>query len=106
MGKINRYRPNFVSGFPDESASFDDLAGLLAVPWVGAFKDANFHRFSQDGTWLMAEYHGGAKWWVVGRLDAEVPGLPIWDSKEAVRLRDAKEGSSRVTAQDDQQPLP
>jgi hypothetical protein len=51
-----------------------DLAALLAEPWV-------------PGRWLLvAEYDGGASWWVVAWLTSDAPiPLPAWERpKDAV----------------------
>lgn len=76
---------------------FDTPEELSAIPFVAAFTAMpNFHRFSVSPrigarALLIAEYHGGAEWWVVGYLEQPVSELPMWDADEATALRKARE---------------
>lgn len=89
MNEIRQHIPAFVEldGDP-EGARFLDLEELLAIPWVKNWSTfPGFHRFSlsddacRDGSrviLLMAEFRGGAEWWVAGFLKDPVEGLPKW----------------------------
>jgi hypothetical protein len=109
MPTIKQHRPNFFSGFENKIKSFETLEELLAIDFVQNFANQdNFHQFSVEeiGNMLMAEYDGGATWYVVGYFsnDVSVSGgdivrespwveidLPIWDNVEAMRLKEEKE---------------
>lgn len=70
-----------------EYAEFSTLPELLKIPWVANFmKDPAFFRFSMDTylvkPLLIAEYEGGANWWVVGALSEPIAGLPKWELLE------------------------
>jgi len=101
MAKIKQYRPAFFTGFENEEKEFNSLEELFAIDFVDNFKktpnnkvNPNFHQFSISTPSvdlphiLMAEYKGGAEWWVVGYIDdgEAVRQLPKWvpnDGKEA-----------------------
>ena len=85
MNKIRQHRPAYMSGWDDEVVDFETTEQLLAIPFVKNFRDAdpeNFHQFSiGHGSLpaLMAETHGGEKWWCIGFLDtADGIELPAW----------------------------
>ncbi len=89
MNRIKRYYPNFCEGFPDEEATFGGVGELLAVDFVKSWSQhEGFHRYSQYAyagqTKLLAEFDGGARWHVVGMLDAPLPDgeLPHWKAPE------------------------
>ncbi len=80
QNEIRQYRPAFFEGFENEAVQFDTLSGLLQIPWVANFADAqDFHQFSLSDNALMAEYRGGRKWRVCGFLKNTVDWLPKWD---------------------------
>jgi hypothetical protein len=63
-----------------------DVAGLLALPWIKNLQCAQgIIRFSQRQDllvmYLMAEYerHGGVASYVVAMMDQEMPGIPVSD---------------------------
>jgi len=68
--KISRYYPASYDGFNPPTDEFTTKEELLALPWMKARSDDHlFHQFSlsfQSGNILMAEYRGGAEWWVAG----------------------------------------
>ena len=85
--EIRQHIPAFVDGIDPGRARFASRAELLAIPWVESWaRDPGFHRFSlsvynQETTLLMAESEDGAKWHVVGYLDApdaHMLDLPKW----------------------------
>lgn len=77
MNEIQQHRPAFFEGFENENVPFDTLEELLKISWVANFaKSLAFHRFSVSDNHLMAEYHDGREWWVVGFLKNPVDGLP------------------------------
>jgi len=89
MPTITQYYPAFVSGFESEVKSFYTKEDLLSIQWVDRFKQDDFHRFSLSKSGssyvLMAEYEGGAKWFVVGFLNDDeisvmeiLKGMPIF----------------------------
>lgn len=84
MNEITQYRPAFFEGFENETVDFDNLEDLLKIPFVANFTtNRGFNRFSVSGQMLMAEYHNGKKWLVVGYIkNPEGLGLPEW--KEVV----------------------
>lgn len=98
MTQIRQYRPAFVTGFENETVEFDGVDALRAIEFVANFASIpHFHRFSvgvrdygEQRRVLMAEYHGGAEWWVVGFLDCMVD-LPVWDYAIAGPLKAARE---------------
>lgn len=82
--RIRQYLPAFFVGFAPETAEFETLDELLAVPWVARCADGDlFHRFSVSGDHLMAEQNEGRAWFVVGTFRDEAPaGLPKWAAPE------------------------
>ena len=53
---------------------------LFQVPFVARWAQTpGFHKFSQNDKLLLIELRGGREWWVVGRLQDPVEGLPQWD---------------------------
>lgn len=68
--RIKQHIPNFCSGLEPQEVEFNNLAELMAIPWVKHWTDdKDFFRFSiSDGRYLMAEAHTGRIWWVVGYL--------------------------------------
>lgn len=83
MAAILQHVPRFIDDAP-ETATFDTLDQLLAIPWVARFREptwGNFYRFSLDGPRLVVEYDKGATWNVVGILSgamALTTSLPRW----------------------------
>ena len=84
MGKIRQHIPNFCSGLDSQEIEFNNLAELMAIPWVKQWTDdKNFFRFSiSDEHRLMAETHSGRKWWVIGFLTDCQLNLPEWVKHE------------------------
>ena len=83
MIHIKQHIPNFIDGVDPKNATLQSVADLDIIDWIRSWKEsAGFHRFSQSADYgrylLMAEYSGGAEWWVVGYLDQNIPGLPEW----------------------------
>lgn len=81
---VRQHIPGFLTGHEPVVAEFDTLEELLAVPFVAHWKsNPGFHRFSMNVevglSYLMAEYHNGKEWWVVGYLSGSIPGLPRWE---------------------------
>jgi hypothetical protein len=88
---VSRYLPAFfeaatATSFSHEVAFVEDVAGLLALPWIKNLQCAQgFIRFSQRQDllvmYLMAEYerHGGVASYVVAMMDQEMPGIPVSD---------------------------
>jgi hypothetical protein len=94
MSKITKHYPNWSEGFEDLTAEFGSTEELLEVPFVKSFRThEGFSQFSIDGAYLMAEYHHGEEWWVVGRIEgvSEVQ-LPKWifnrEAKEIQEIAD------------------
>ncbi len=92
MSKIRQYRPNYFSGFENETKEFSSLKELLSIEWVDSFRNQpDFHQFSINNPsshsrseyTLMAEYKNGNEWWVVGFIDENeiIKELPIWAAK-------------------------
>lgn len=98
MGKITQYRPNFVSGFENDTAHFNSTDELFEIPFVKNFKNegtslgSKFFQFSQDEYSvsqpekrfvLLAEYDCGKLWYVVGFTDDNeiIKTLPKWVEK-------------------------
>ena len=84
MGTIRQYRPNYFTGFKNETRTFGSLKELLSIDWVDNFRklpngqiDPNFHQYSINKYSnhkgyeyiLLAEYENGYKWWVIGFVD-------------------------------------
>lgn len=62
---------------------FEKVEDLLALPWVAPWATRpGFHRFSQRGRRLLAEYHQGRVAYTVGYLREPVKGLPKWGGGE------------------------
>lgn len=79
MNTITQYRPAFFEGFENETAEFDSLKSLMEIPFVKGFSDGKgFYQFSYSDEMLMAEFHEGTEWLVVGRMREPVLGLPKW----------------------------
>jgi hypothetical protein len=78
--KIKQYRPAFFEGFKNEVCEFDSIQDLIEIPFVKNFMELpGFHQFSMSGNKLMASYHKGKEWWVVGFIENKNINLPIWD---------------------------
>lgn len=78
--EIRQHIPAFMDGFDAQSASFEALDELVAIPFVASWtKQKDFHKFSDGDGLLIAELRGGRSWWVVGRLKELVKELPPWD---------------------------
>jgi hypothetical protein len=77
MNRIKQHLPGFVDGEPQE-ANFDTVEDLLAIPWVGFFKQRpSFMRFSKSRELLMAEMRD--EHWVVGYIkEPDRVDLPLW----------------------------
>ena len=91
MGTITQYRPAYFSGFDNEAGTFTTTDELLAIWFVACFRRIDgFYRYSvwhdDDTARLMAEYDGGAKWWVVGQIEGEPPALPSWTPNKATSV--------------------
>lgn len=91
--KIEKYRPNFFTGFPDESYEINSKEELLKSELVkGAMSCSNFYRLSfalgKKVSHIMAEYDEGYKWYVVGTIrnpenfEIMATWLPKWEPKE------------------------
>lgn len=81
---LRLYRAGCPDGFPGDRCAFITATGLFSIPEVAVFAGRpGFKTFSvdPDGLVLMAEYHGGGTWDVVGYLSAPVAGLPAWQYK-------------------------
>lgn len=70
MIRLQQYLPGFIEAGTGQIVDCLTWEDLLCVPWVEAFmhpiNGQPFHRFSHDGTTLIAEYADGAFCWVVG----------------------------------------
>lgn len=89
---FKQHIPAFVEteGSPPEFL-FQTTEELLALPVVQRWSQrANFSHFAKQVDCLMAIYHGGYEWWVVGSVsDPAALGLPRWDGgKYRARLPD------------------
>jgi len=97
----------FGEPWPDdvpEVAEFDGTAaGLAQVPFVATWVNSpNFARLVQSDDLLMAEFHSGAEWYVIGYLAEHVPGLPVWDSAAAmIRSKLREEAKANAQKQDE-----
>lgn len=84
MNEIRQHVPNFIQIEAEpHRAAFETLDELLLIPFVMRWsEDPSHYRFVQDrgiGNWyLIAEQDNGTRWWVVGYLKEQVPGLPEW----------------------------
>lgn len=90
--KVDQHIPNFCTGITPKYAELTTLAELLEIPFIHNWtKETNFLQFSWSeyghNNWLlMAEMNEGEKWWVVARINGNVPdGLPMWDTVEAFK---------------------
>lgn len=82
MNEITQYRPNYFSGFENETVSFSSTEELLEIPFIQNFKHGKFSSFSKSDNRLMAEYDDGYEWWVVGMIKSpELVDLPEWKAK-------------------------
>ena len=83
MGRIRQHIPNFCSGLESQEIEFNNLAELMAIPWVKHWTDdEDFYRFSiSNEHHLMAETDTGKKWWVVGYLTGYQLDLPKWTAR-------------------------
>lgn len=93
--QIRQHIPGFVSGFEPKVAAFSSLQELTDLDFVKTFaQEPNFERFSigkrksGDEFVMLAEFNGGANWWVVGFLDGDVD-LPRWDEDAAIQKKQA-----------------
>lgn len=80
--QIRQYRPDFFEGFNNETAQFNTLDEMLAIPWIKNFAAIQgFYRFRIDRDHLIAEYREGREWWVVGLFpegsNVALPEYPI-----------------------------
>ena len=75
---LTQYRPNYFSGFEQQTHGFDTAEELLQAPWLKSFaesgKDREFYQFSlsphtKNQTLLMAEYNEGRVWWVAAMIN-------------------------------------
>ncbi len=88
MAKIKQYRPNFFSGFENETVEFATTEELLNVEFVKKFKRDGFSGFALstygEQTNLIATYKNGKKWWVVGFIDdVSNVNLSKWEAGKA-----------------------
>lgn len=98
MAQIIQYRPNFFTGFHNETKTFNSLEELFNIQWVDNFRkltneqiDPTFYQYSiikhigKKGYvyTLMAEYNKGLNWYVVGIIDDGeiIKELPVWIPK-------------------------
>lgn len=81
MNHIKQHLPAFVDGEPKE-ADFNTTDELLAIPFVAAWTDQDWKRFSMSDELLLAETKSGEHW-VVGfiREPAQVQ-LPAWAGRK------------------------
>jgi hypothetical protein len=100
--KIRQYRPAFFEGFENYEGEVNSVAELGALEFLqGIQSDPDFHRFSLDRYYwaptgsepihmLMAETHGGSKWWTMAKLQGNdlepFSQLPEWNPKPNARL--------------------
>jgi len=86
---LKQYRPAFFEGFENEMVEFSTVQELESIPFVKQHTSLPDHHclsLTRDNT-LMAESHGGDKWFVVGFISGGRPNLPqaIFESKSATK---------------------
>lgn len=79
---IKQARPRFVdSSIPLEQKEVHTIDELMNIDWIKtrthSFDGRLFHKLSRDKNHLLAEYDGGAFWWVVGIIVADCGNIPL-----------------------------
>ncbi len=87
MNRIEQHISGWAGGLRLKAVEFETCEELLAIDWVRTFTVSrpSFHRFSQAGGKLMAEYMQGRMWYVVGYLESVVAGVPEWRAEHVVQ---------------------